>query len=168
MNTGRCLTVGLLTLAFLAVPLVGFADTFKREGGKAFHSRSTCPALRDFKVIKVESTAGLVPCRVCCKDLVIEEQRKFSGMKLNQPRALTIQEMAGTNKAKEAAEPAPDEHRRYGGGRVFYPIRRVFYPIHYVYGGEYVVSNGQVLDAFSGQAVNADYGGDMGGFFGGE
>lgn len=161
MNTGRCLTVGLLTLAFLVVPLVGSADTFKREGGTAFHSRSTCPALRGFKVLKVDSTAGLVPCRVCCKDLVVEEQRKFSGMKLNQPRALTIQEMAGTNKAKEAAEPAPNENWRYGGGRVFNPI-------HHVYGGDYVVSNGQVLDAFSGQAVNANYGGDMGGFFGGE
>lgn len=164
MNSGRYFAGGLLLVALLALPMPGQADTFMREGGKAYHSRMTCPALNGFKVLKVESTLGLVPCRVCCKETASDSAPTVGGMKLGQPRVLSIQEMSGTNKAKESAEHSGAEQRHYGWGRTFSPL-------HHAYGSDYVVSNGQVLDVYDGEAVdiNAPASIDFGGIdFGGE
>lgn len=151
MSANRFIAGVLVTATLLALPLVSVAGTYMRVGGGAYHSRSTCPALKGYKTVEVQSTAGLTPCRICCQDAYEQAQNKGVEMKLGQPRVLTIQEMSGTHKQDE-------DTQQQGNTTVFYDGEH-WDPIHCSPRGSFVVSNGQPIRVGGSGAAAARAGG---------
>ncbi|MBQ7567468.1 hypothetical protein IJT17_01530 [bacterium] len=61
-----------LLLAVFLGTMPAWADGYMREGGKAYHIDPNCPTLANYQV--KEATPGLIPCKICCKEIVEKQE----------------------------------------------------------------------------------------------